>query len=451
MADTPSDQTLVPIADLKEGMTISAYVGFDEKYENIDEDICEWLKLNFKGVKISAERDGQKLDLSPDQLNVGDKILRIAEFPETLDKIPKVSPPLMAELERRGFTNFQVTQSKQPTPPKQDIKQVAIRNANQFIQVAKQNLDLFYNTTQSIESLMDDTRQGKTNFKEVKSFVGDLTKNKVAEAMNAIISMKENDHVYAHSVDVSMIFQAVYTDIIQREGLPSAFADPEEAMLAAFLHDIGKAKVPKEILASTAVFDKDGEEIGLIRTHVSEGAKMLQEMEMPEIFANMAHYHHVRLDNTMSSSYPIGIDYEDLPLETRLLTLVDIYQALVAGRSYKKSWTPPAALRYLDAIAGVEYDLDLWNLFFNIMGHYPRGSLVKLNDGSLAFVIGTPKEVPVRPQVAVVRNADGEEITHHSLLDLQDEQDISIAKDVDANSEFGDKALEVFLSIDVTA
>ena len=177
---------------------------------------------------------------------------------------------------------------------------------------------------------------------------------------------------------------------------------------------------------------------------------MLQEMEMPEIFANMAHYHHVRLDNTMSSSYPIGMDYEDLPLETRLLTLVDIYQALVAGRSYKKSWTPPAALRYLDAIAGVEYDLDLWNLFFNIMGHYPRGSLVKLNDGSLAFVIGTPKEVPVRPQVAVVRNADGEEITHHSLLDLQDEQDISIAKDVDANSEFGDKALEVFLSIDVT-
>jgi len=451
MADTTDDQTLVSITDLKEGMTITAYVGFDEKYDAIDDEIYEWLELNFKGVKMLVERDGQKSDLSPDELKVGDKILRIFDFPEALDKITKVNRPLIAELERRGFTKFQVTQSKQQTPSKQEKKQADIRNANQFIQVAKQNLDLFYNTTQAIESLMDETRQGKTNFKDVKSFVGNLTKNKVADAMNAIVSMKENDHVYAHSVDVSMIFQAVYTDIVHREGLPYAFADPEEAMLAAFLHDIGKAKVPKEILSSTAVFDKDGEEIRLIRTHVAEGAKTLQEMEMPEIFANMAHYHHVRLDNTMSSSYPAGIDYYDLPIETKLLTLVDIYQALVAGRSYKKSWTPPAALRYLDAIAGVEYDLDLWNLFFNIMGHYPRGSLVKLNDGSLAFVIGTPKEIPVRPQIAVVRNADGEEITHHSLLDLQDEQDISIVKDADANSEFGDKALEVFLSIEVTA
>ena len=69
----------------------------------------------------------------------------------------------------------------------------------------------------------------------------------------------------------------------------------------------------------------------------------------------------------------------------------------------------------------------------------------------MAFVIATPKEVPVRPQVVVVRSSEGEEITHHSLLDLQDEQDISIAKDVDVNSEFGDKALEVFFSINVSS
>jgi len=451
MADTQDDQTFVSITELKEGMTITAYLGFGDKYQSIDDETCQWLKLNFKGVTIDVERDGNKSDLTTDQLQIGDKIDKIFNFPTTLTKITTVNGPLVNELQRRGFTKFAVRKTSSPPLSKQEIKANDIKNANQFVQNAKENLDLLYNATKAIETLMDDSRKGKTSFKEVKSFAGSLTDSKIAEAMSAIVSLKDNDHVYAHSVDVSMIFQSTYFDIIKQKGLTSAFADPEEAMLAAFLHDIGKAKIPKEILASTAVFEKGGDEIRQIRTHPGAGAKMLEEMEMPEIFINMAHYHHVRLDNTMLSSYPDGIEYDDLPIETKLLTLIDIYQALVAGRSYKKSWTPPAALRYLDAIAGVEYSLDLWNLFFEVMGIYPKGSLVKLNDGSLAFVIGAYKEVPVRPQVVVVRTAEGEDITHHTLLDLQDEQDMSIAKDVDVHTEFGEKALDVFFSIEVTS
>ena len=450
MADTQDDQTYATISELKEGMTITAYLGFDTKYKKLDEEICEWLQLNFQGAKILVERDGEKTELSPDQLQMGDEIQKIFDFPPTLQKITVVNQPLINELERRGFTSFSVYKPASKNLSKLEQKTEAVKNANYFIHQAKENLDLLYNATDAIESLMDEARKGKTSFKEVKSFVDNLTDSKSADAMTAIISLKENDHVYAHSVDVSMIFQSIYYEVIRQKGLPSAFADPEEAMLAAFLHDIGKAKVPKEILASTAVFEKDGEEIQLIRTHVSEGAKLLEDMEMPGIFSNMANYHHVRLDNTMSSSYPEGIEYDDLPIETKLLTLIDIYQALVAGRSYKKSWTPPAALRYLDAIAGVEYSLDLWDLFFRVIGHYPKGSLVKLNDGSLAYVIGTAIDAPVRPQVVVVRNPEGEEITHHTLLDLQEEQDMSIAKDVDVRTEFGEKALDVFFGIDIT-
>ncbi len=447
--DKPLIQSNVKVSDLKEGMVILAYTGFDEKYKVLDENTCKWVQHNFKGSTTVVEREGGESAIPVENLSVGDHLLSIEKLPSTLGHIARVSLKLAEELTKRGFLRFTVKLAPATAGGKSDELKAAIEEANEFVHKVKENIKVCETATDAVESLIDNARQGKTNIKDVENCVDSITGGESADAIGAIISLKKNDQVYAHCVDVAVVFTTTYYEIVRLRGLKSAFKDEKEAMLAAFLHDIGKAKVPKEILDSTAPFKRNSKEMQLIRTHPETGARLLAEMGMPDVFSNMAHYHHVKLDDTMASSYPKDVKSEDIMFETRLLALVDAYQALTAGRSYKKSWTPPAVMRYLDATAAVEFDLDLWQDFQQVMGHYPRGSFVKLSDGTFGFVLNVPKKEILKPQVAVIRNADGEDLQNHYLIDLQIDRDISITQDIDVKEIYGNKALEVFANINI--
>ena len=54
-------------------------------------------------------------------------------------------------------------------------------------------------------------------------------------------------------------------------------------------------------------------------------------------------------------------------------------------RKYKRSWSPPATMRYIEALSGVEYDYEVWLMFLKIMGMFPKGSLVELSNHSIGF------------------------------------------------------------------
>lgn len=448
--DSNGVYSVVTLQNLKEGMIIKAYQGFDQKYRQMSDDICAWMKLNFKNTSVVVDRSGEQLDLPVDQLKAGDSLGKIHKFPPSLHDILTVNEKLKKELELRGFNEFYVRQAEKPISAKSSKKKKDIRLANDFIQTVKQSLNLSQEAKKAVKELMNNQNIDKNSIEEVKRNVDEMTDNNSSEAITAIMSLRENDHVYDHCVDVSVIFSSTYFDVIRNRNGTVIFKDEKEAVLAAFLHDIGKAKISKEIIEGTGLYEKDCEERKVLRRHPEFGAEILTKVGMPDYFLNMAHYHHVKLDPSMSSSYPKGVSDADVLFETRLLSIIDAYQALVAGRSYKKSWTPPAVMRYLDTMAGMEFDLDLWNDFLKVMGYYPKGSLVALNDDSLAYVIKAGQEDEILPQVVIVRNAQGEDLEHHSLLDLQEEQDMSIKKDMDSRKIFGDKAFEIFANIDIT-
>ena len=299
---------------------------------------------------------------------------------------------------------------------------------------------------------MDNARRGNNNIDEIKSYVDHITKDSSAEAMAAIASIKASDQTYSHCIDVGVIFQTTYNRIIQETGRKSIFESADQAILSAFLHDFGKSKIPKDILDSTLRFERESKEMKIMRSHPVYGAELLKHMTMPDSYINMARYHHVKQDPNMLSSYPENSQYKDVIFETRLLSIIDAYQALVGRRRYKRSWPPPATMRYIDALAGVEYDLQIWELFLEAMGLYPRGSLVELNNGAIAFVVDVPKEEKdlERPVIAIVRNEYGEDLAHNDVLDLSEERDITIAKDLDAQETFGNNAIDIFMNIEVT-
>jgi putative nucleotidyltransferase with HDIG domain len=251
---------------------------------------------------------------------------------------------------------------------------------------------------------------------------------------------------------MSVILQECYIDVLVRGGKSPSDVNRRFALISGFMHDIGKSEVPKDILESTTRFAPDSKEMIIMRNHTVYGARILSEMGMPDATINVAHYHHVKLESTLLSSYP-KVDYGNVLSLTRLASITDVYQALIGRRKYKKNWVPGKAIEYLLNLKGSEFDERILEHFIDSMGRHPVGSLVKLSTGELAFVLASaPKEAKERPIVAVVENAQGELLTHHTLVDLMLEPEVSITEVVDHYehySESEDQAFNIFQSIRV--
>ena len=466
--------TTVQVDELTKNMTIIAYTGFSNRYSLIDKKVCAFIHHNFKGAKAIVLRADRKLELSVEQIQEGDSISQLFSFPSSKSRLTEVNPKLSAALKKKGILSFKIKKLKpysdnlttdlndaieqvnllmQTPSRKQERLKQGIYQANLLVEKIKESQNSRGKGTDIMEHMMDNARLGKINSSEIEAYVVSVIKNSSSEAMSAIVNLKSSDQTYSHCIDVGVVFQKFYAEGFKNTRKISGFQTLNQAFLGGFLHDFGKAKLPKELLDSSARFEFGSYEMELIRSHPYHGAKLLQGMNMPDSIINMSLTHHVKMDESLSSSYPPQLLYNNSRFESKLLAVVDIYQALVSKRSYKRSWTPPQAIRYLSALSGVEYDEQIWDLFVQVMGEYPVGSLVVLNDDSMGFVMNVPEEGedPFRPQVAIIRNADGKDLERHTLLDLQEEKDIRIQKDLDAAEVLNNMALESFSQLQVVA
>ena len=103
----------------------------------------------------------------------------------------------------------------------------------------------------------------------------------------------------------------------------------------------------------------------------------------------------------------------------------------------------------MDAIAGIEFETEIWNEFRQVMGYFPISTLVSLNDGSMAFVMNVPKQDLLNPYVAIVQEADGTRPLENRLVNLALEENLSIEKDLDVREVFQEHAYEVFAELNI--
>jgi HD domain len=124
-----------------------------------------------------------------------------------------------------------------------------------------------------------------------------------------------------------------------------------ELALAGILHDIGKLSVPHAILAKPGKLTD--EEMAVIRLHPVWGDELLAQLGHPERIRRWVRGHHERLDG---SGYPDRLQGPRLDLETRILAVADVYDALVSPRVYRSAWTSDRALTLLREGAGTLFD-----------------------------------------------------------------------------------------------
>jgi putative nucleotidyltransferase with HDIG domain len=134
--------------------------------------------------------------------------------------------------------------------------------------------------------------------------------------------------------------------------------------IGGLLHDIGKLSVPLHVLRKPGALDDD--EYAQIKRHPGAGRALLEELGgFPEPVRRLVSDHHERLDGR---GYPRGLAADALPLETRVLTACDVYDALVSDRVYRAAWTPERALGLLREETGTAFDPEVVAALERVVG-----------------------------------------------------------------------------------
>nr|WP_239534203.1 HD domain-containing phosphohydrolase [Thalassobacillus pellis] len=135
----------------------------------------------------------------------------------------------------------------------------------------------------------------------------------------------------------------------------------EELYLAAELHDIGKYKIPSEILNKPSKLTK--EEFNVIKKHPEDGADMVKNTNYENI-AKVIEQHHERLDG---SGYPSGIKEHDILLPSKIIAICDTFDAMTEDRTYRKAFSAQYAMDEIKRLAGTHFDPELVNVFEKIL------------------------------------------------------------------------------------
>jgi putative nucleotidyltransferase with HDIG domain len=170
-----------------------------------------------------------------------------------------------------------------------------------------------------------------------------------AEIRALVQALAESDgDTYRHSLEVA----ATATALGRRLGLERT--ELVEVELGALLHDVGKLRLPRELLTKAGELTED--ERRLIRLHPDWGAEMVARIPGLEAVALIVRLHHERPDGM---GYPHGLAYDRIPMATRIVSVCDAYGAMTKRRPYSAPLDLDAALAELERNAGAQFDSEV--------------------------------------------------------------------------------------------
>ncbi|MFT4655004.1 MAG: HD-GYP domain-containing protein (c-di-GMP phosphodiesterase class II) [Patiriisocius sp.] len=213
----------------------------------------------------------------------------------------------------------------------------------------------------------------------------------------------------------------------------------EKLALIGYLFDVGMVKVPEAIrLKKGTLTESEQDEIKL---HVSYSLNILAPLKLNREYLLAIEQHHERLNG---SGYPNGYSGSKIHKFSRMLAIVDCYDALITARDHKLQLSPAAAMKVLSN-PDYGYDQKLVLQFIRCMGIYPVGSLVALSNKRIGLVTKTNKKSPISPEVKVFYSATGNHFVSPEVIDFSiiASADSVASKSPDNKEKFGYKALRI--------
>lgn len=187
----------------------------------------------------------------------------------------------------------------------------------------------------------------------------------------------------------------------------------EQIGICGMLHDVGKIKVPEEILNKPGALTPG--ELKIMQSHADEGRKLLMSNDMiTAATVDVAYSHHERLDGR---GYPRGLDSARIPYFAKIIAVADCYDAINSDRVYSKGKSSLESLRVIFDAINSHFDEDIVACFISMIGIYPPGEIVELNSGEVGIIIGCAAASKLKPRILRVLDAE-QQPCKETIIDL---------------------------------
>jgi HD-GYP domain-containing protein (c-di-GMP phosphodiesterase class II) len=276
----------------------------------------------------------------------------------------------------------------------------------------KYALRIHANAKNFIEKIMQDAQRGKdVDVKEAKAVVKDLTKNIIANPMALIwlTQLKNRDeYTSIHSLNVCILA------LFFGRSLGMNTSQLIDLGLGALLHDIGKLHVPLEILNKPQRLTD--EEFEVVKRHTLLGFDLLKNKdEFSRDSLAVIKNHHERIDGY---GYPHGLQSFSIDLYSRIVKIVDVYDAVTSNRVYHREITPYHALNCIYSDRNGAFDEKLVQAFMKHMGIYPVGCAIALNTGEVGVVTSINEKRHLTPTLLLVLDSKKRPLEQPKYINL---------------------------------
>lgn len=263
-----------------------------------------------------------------------------------------------------------------------------------------------------VHNLYDDVEHGKKINTEgakasVMQMVDSIIRNPDAQVWLTQLKSKD-EYTAIHSLNVCILSLAFGRHM----GFPKEML--QELGMGALLHDLGKIKVPNELLNKpTKLTDR---EFALMKKHPVFGGKILVNTKgLSSTIIDVAISHHERVNG---SGYPRGISADQISLYGKMVAIVDVYDAITSQRSYHHGINSLDAMKKLYEMRQSDLDYKMVEQFIQCMGIYPVGSFVELSTGEIGIVASINRQRKLKPRVMIVMNKNKVPVSPPRIIDL---------------------------------
>lgn len=197
---------------------------------------------------------------------------------------------------------------------------------------------------------------------------------RVVDSINNLRGM--DDYTYTHSLNVALysMFIAKWMGMKEEE--------ISDVVKAGLLHDIGKSKIPDDILNKRGPLDEY--EFKVMKQHASLGYEICKDVEgISEPIKEAVLFHHEKVDG---SGYPKGLKADEVGMYAKIVGIADIYDAITSERVYKKRQTPFETFHEIKEIAYGKLDIKISDIFLNNIASFYLGAKVRMNTGEVGEI-----------------------------------------------------------------
>ena len=226
----------------------------------------------------------------------------------------------------------------------------------------------------------------------------------------AMSAVDDYEMMLVHSVDVT------FTALMIGRGMNYDMKRLLRLGLAAFLENVGMYKIPGDILSAERKLS--GDEIKIVKSHPEKSYEILLSLgDKYKWLAETALSVHERADG---SGYPSGIKGDEIPELSSIIGLVDTYTAMIKDRPYRDKFMQTDAIKSIIEVSRSKFSDRILKAFLNQVSFFPVNSYVRLNNGSIARVAATDSDRPLRPNVEILRDGKGNQLTNKEVISLAD-------------------------------